>query len=302
VNCLTAVGCIKSEDWKKELTMTERKAAKCFLSVLTGALVLFVLVGCRHEETVVIASADPIETAVEENASAEPGDSAHSNESVTPIPYRSPVVTEPRSTVPNQASASPRAVLAQYSPPAPKPAPAPRPTPVLVTVPVGTLVRVQIENHLSSHTSQVGQQFSATITQDVAAEGRVAIQRGARVLGRVTEAEPAKKIGGRARLSLDFETLDLGSGQQRPMSAQFAQAGKSQTAKDAAIIGGSTIGGAIIGEAIEDGEGGVIGAIVGGLGGAYAAKKTKAKPVEVPAGTMVDLELTQPITLEIYVD
>ena len=46
----------------------------------------------------------------------------------------------------------------------------------------------------------------------------------------------------------------------------------------------------------------MIGAVVGGLGGAYAAKKTKAKPVEVPAGTIVDLELTAPMTVEIYPD
>ena len=163
-------------------------------------------------------------------------------------------------------------------------------------------MRVRLDNHLSSHSSQVGQQFTGSVIQDIAAEGRVAIRQGATVIGRVTEAEPAKKIGGRARLSLAFDSLDLGSGQTRPMSAQFAQKGKSQTAKDAAIIGGSTIGGAIIGEAIEDGEGGVIGAIVGGLGGAYAAKKTKAKPVEVPAGTVLDLELTQPITLEVFPD
>ncbi len=282
--------------------MIDKKATKAIFSVLVCALVLAVLGGCRHEETVAIATVDPAESSIEADEGAEPVGSGRSDETVTPVPYRSPVVAQPRSVVPNQTAASSQPVLAQYPPPAPKAAPAPRPTPVLVTVPAGTLVRVQMDDHLSSHTSQVGQQFYATITQDVAAEGRVAIEKGARVVGRVTEAEPAKKIGGRARLSLDFETLDLGSGQRRPMSAQFAQAGKSQTAKDAAIIGGSTIGGAIIGEAIEDGEGGVIGAIVGGLGGAYAAKKTKAKPVEVPAGTMVDLELTQPITLEIYVD
>ena len=112
---------------------------------------------------------------------------------------------------------------------------------MLVTVPVGTVLRVRIDDHLSSHTSSVGQQFHGTVIQDVAAEGRVAVRSGSTVIGRVTEATPAQKIGGRARLSLDFDTLEVGS-VQRPMSAQFGQAGKSQTAKDAAIIGGSTNG------------------------------------------------------------
>ena len=46
----------------------------------------------------------------------------------------------------------------------------------------------------------------------------------------------------------------------------------------------------------------MIGAVVGGLGGAYAAKKTRAKPVEVPVGTVVALELTAPMTFELDPD
>jgi hypothetical protein len=289
--------------------MTHKSLGKQVLSLALSCAALVVLSGCRHEETVAIATADQVVAAEEAEQSLVSSEDVStvetaplvSKESVTPVPYRSPVVTPPRPTAPSSPRpVSPKPVYAQYPPPIATVSPPPPPKPVLVTVPVGTVLRVEIEDHLSSHTSQVGQQFYATITQDIAAEGRVAIRRGSTVIGRVTEADPAKKIGGRAHLSLEFETLDLGSGQRRPMSAQFAQAGKSQTTKDAAIIGGSTIGGAIIGEAIEDGEGGVVGAILGGLGGAYAAKKTKAKPVEVPAGTRVDLELTQPITLEIY--
>lgn len=275
---------------------------------LLGCAALAVILGnCRRTEPSAVESAEstPIESDQmldsSDQAAVDSPEASSEIESVTPVPYRAPVVVEPTVSAAQTRDTPPaRPEMAQYPQAAPRSEPPPRPTPVLVTVPAGTLLRVRIDDHLSSHSSQVGQQFSGTITQDVAAEGRVAIRQGATVIGRVTEAEPAKKIGGRARLSLDFESIELGAGQTRPMSARFAQAGKSQTAKDAAIIGGSTIGGAIIGEAIEDGEGKVIGAIVGGLGGAYAAKKTKAKPVEVPVGTLLDLELTEPITLEIF--
>ena len=283
--------------------MTGKRVAGGIYSLVIGATLLTIATGCRHEETIAIGNLDST-NAESPKTGTEPtveqaGMPVATAPAVTPIPYRSPVPVQPRAAAPEpQAAVQP--VYAQYPAPVAKVSPPPRPTPVVITVPAGTVMRVRLEDFLSSHTSQVGQRFSGTVVQDIAAEGRVAVRSGSQVLGRVTEADPAKKIGGRARLSLDFETLDLGSGQTRPMSAQFAQAGKSQTAKDAAIIGGSTIGGAVIGEAIEDGEGGVIGAIVGGLGGAYGAKKTKAKPVEVPAGTIVDLELTQPITLELY--
>lgn len=276
--------------------MTHRDVSKVGFPLLLAVVSAMLSTGCRHEETVAISNVDPGPAAVVADGDPVPV------EAVTPVPYRQPVPAQPQASAPSApATRTARPVLAQYPAPTRQAAPTPpRPEPELVTIPVGTIVRVRIDDHLSSHTSRIGQPFNGTVTQDIAAQGRVAVRSGDRVIGRVTEAEPAQKIGGRARLSLDFETLEVSGGQQRPLSAQFAQTGKSQTAKDAAIIGGSTIGGAIIGEAIEDGEGGVIGAIVGGLGGAYAAKKTKAKPVEIPAGTVVDLELTQPVTLEIY--
>ena len=265
----------------KELTMARYFQHKADFVMVLSCVAALVLGGCRQTETVAIASADSgVDVQVE---LVEGLNGSTSRPSVQPVPYRQPVVT------PAVAS---QVVSTRYEVPESRSS--------LVTVPAGTVLRVELKDHLSSHTSQVGQRFYGSIDQDVAANGQIAIERGSVVVGRVSEAEPAKKIGGRARLSLEFENLELPSGQRWPIEAQFAERGRSSTAKDAAIIGGSTIGGAIIGEAIEDGEGGVIGAIVGGLGGAYAAKKTKAKPVEVPAGTILNLELTEPLTLEIF--
>ena len=279
----------------KEFTMARYLQHKAgFVMVLScfGALVLG---GCRRTEMVTIASADStvdmqVESVEGQSGSSSPAANTSgiaivpvSSPAVQPVPYHRPVVTP---------AVFSQVVSTRYEPAGTRS--------TLVTVPAGTVLRVELKDYLSSHTSQVGQRFYGSIDQDVAADGQVAIERGSVVVGRVSEAEPAKKIGGRARLSLEFENLELPSGQRRAIEAQFAERGKSSTAKDAAIIGGSTIGGAVIGEAIEDGEGGVIGAIVGGLGGAYAAKKTKAKPVEVPAGTILNLELTEPLTLEIF--
>jgi hypothetical protein len=189
------------------------------------------------------------------------------------------------------------AEMAQTAPTSSEAVPAPEP--VLLTVPAGTLVVVEFQESLSSHTSQVGQEFRTRITQAVAAQGGIAIPAGSTLLGEVTEAEPAQKVGGRARLSLDFHSLYLPSGQTYPVTAVFSDKGKSQTGKDAAIIGGATLGGAILGNAVDPGEGTKIGAIVGGVAGAIAAKKTKGKPVEVPAGTVMTLELSQPVTIEV---
>ncbi len=169
--------------------------------------------------------------------------------------------------------------------------------PEVHTAPAGTLLSVRFLDGLSSHSSGAGESFRAEVTQEVSVGGRVLIPAGSRVLGTVVDAHPARKIGGRAILSLRFHTLELPGGPGVPIAASFASAGRSQAPKDAAIIGGSTLGGALLGEAIDEGEGGVIGAVVGGIAGAIGAKRTRGRPVEVPAGTVMSIELTEPVTI-----
>lgn len=171
--------------------------------------------------------------------------------------------------------------------------------PAPLTVAAGETIDIEFRETLSSHTSQVGQTFRTRVTQPVFVGGKVVIPAGTAILGRVIEAEPAKKIGGRARLALDFESLVLANGATYSIDAVFSQAGKSQTGKDAAIIGGATLGGAVLGKQVGGDTGTLIGAVAGGIGGAFAAKKTKGKPVEVPAGTEMILELTQPVTIDV---
>ena len=168
-----------------------------------------------------------------------------------------------------------------------------------VTVPSGTTVMLRWSESLSSRANSVGDAFRTTVDEDVRVGDDVAIPAGSVVIGRVTEAHQPQKVGGRARLSLEFTSLELPSDQSEPIDAVFAASGKSQNLKDAGIIAGSTVGGAILGEAVHEGEGGVIGGILGGVGGAIAASRNKAKPVEIPAGTVMAIELVRPVTLEV---
>jgi hypothetical protein len=170
--------------------------------------------------------------------------------------------------------------------------------PQRVDVPTGTQLEIELLDTLSSHTSQPGEPFSARVTTDVRIGDVVAVPAGAMIRGTLTEARPPRGVGGRARLTLDFRELHTDSG-SLPISAALTRVGKSQAGKDAAIIGGSTIGGAILGEAIDDGDGDVIGAIVGGLAGTAAAVKTRGKPLVVEAGTVLAIELQQSVTVEV---
>lgn len=183
------------------------------------------------------------------------------------------------------------------APAAPVP-PEPAPEPVVMTVPTGTNVDVAFIDSVSSNESRPGDSFRVRVTQDVIENGVAVIPAGSVIVGTVTEAVPlSKKIGGRAKLAMDFQTVELTSGRSASIRAAFAEAGKSETKKDAATIGGATAGGALLGRMLnkkDKGKGTLLGAIVGAAAGTAIAAKTEGEEVVIPSGTEITLQLSEP--------
>jgi len=122
---------------------------------------------------------------------------------------------------------------------------------VEVVVPAGTALDIEFDSPIASNTVAGGSTFATRVTNDILVGEVLAIPAGALVHGTVTEAVPAKKIGGQARLALSFDHLKLATGEQIPIAAAFAVATKSQTGKDAATIGGAAAGGAVLGNVLD---------------------------------------------------
>lgn len=176
-----------------------------------------------------------------------------------------------------------------------------------VTVPSGTVLAVEFNETLSSASSQPGDRFTARVVDAVEVDGEVVIDPGSVVVGKVVEAVPAKKIGGTARLNLEFTQLELTSGDESPMSASYYSKAKSQVKKDAATIGGATAGGAILGRIIghkrgSEAKGTAIGAVVGGAVGTGIAASNKGQEVTIPEGMTVQIELDSPVTVTVTVE
>jgi len=172
------------------------------------------------------------------------------------------------------------------------------PEPVIKQVPAGTALTVRFLDTVSSHQSQPGATFLTEVEEAVLVDELVAIPEGSRVVGTVVEAR-GPKIGGRARLSLSFHRLELPSGESLPIEAALMRLGRSEKGKDAATIAGSVVGGAILGHQADDAQGKAVGGILGGAIGAAIAAGTKGKPVVVPAGSVVSLEMRTPVSVEI---
>ncbi len=244
-------------------------------------------------------------------------------------PAAKPAPKPVASPAPRPAAPAPTAQPAPTPEPEPMPAPEPEPAPslspvpmppsgrpaepavpsepseprtVLVTVPAATEVEVEFLDSLSSEGSRAGDEFRTRVSRQVMADGRVAIPVGAIVRGTVTEAVSLKKVGGRARLALEFDRIELPSGDRAEIRLSFADQGKSETKKDAATIGGAAAGGAIVGRLLNRSnktKGGTIGAILGAAVGTAVAARTEGEEVVIERGTVVGLKLDAPVRLEV---
>lgn len=263
----------------------------CAVVVSVGSLA-----GCKARETIVYVEVTPV---------PETTDVAEPPVGATAEPTPETVVSQPVERLAREST--PTRIPPTATPPPPTATPTSThtptstytPTPIPVTVARGTLMDVEFLQKLSSHESEAGQAFSVRVAEPVRVGGRVAIPAGAIISGTVTEAKPAKKVGGRSTLSLDFDVLELPSGHSYPVTVVFSQKGKSSTGRDVAIIGGATVGGAILGHQVDGDKGKEIGAVVGAIAGAVAASQTRAKPVEIQPGTVMTLEVTEPLHVEI---
>jgi type IV secretory pathway VirB10-like protein len=178
----------------------------------------------------------------------------------------------------------------------PEPAPVPVRRSATLTVPAGTSLAAELLGGLSSATAQAGDAVSARLTDDVLAEGELAIPAGSTLRGSVTEAQGLGRVGGRSRLALRFDRVELPSGTEVPLYATWQRLGRNETRRDAATIGGSTVGGAVLGRVIRDRDhrdrNTAIGAAVGAaVGTVIAARNNRNGEVELADGAALDLTL-----------
>jgi len=170
---------------------------------------------------------------------------------------------------------------------------------VRVVVPRSTPIVLDLVQAVSSETAQVGDAVTAELAEPIRVDGDIVVPSGARVTGRVSEAQALKKVGGQSILGLSFDRLESGDGGVA-IAAGFRREGKSETGKDAATIGaGAAIGTVLGNQAKKNDRGKLIGAIVGAAAGAAVAAKTEGERIELPAGARLELTLQQDVELMI---
>lgn len=177
-----------------------------------------------------------------------------------------------------------------------------RPAPRVVApvlVPVGTNLKVRLNDTLSSKESRAGDKFTATVMDPVRFNE-------ATVRGHIRSIVKSGKVKGRTTMNLTFDSIELPDGKQGVLHGYVTKVYGSkasadneggvqsegrgnQTLKRAGI--GATAG-AIIGGIAGGGKGAAIGLILGGAGGAGSLAINGSKELKLESGTEVLVHVT----------
>lgn len=201
-----------------------------------------------------------------------------------------------------QAAAQPDASPAQPSAPASQPAPAPArrvpappPQPASIDIPAGTVIPVRLDEDLGSKISQTGDTFTATVADDILANGQVVIAKGARAIGTVVDAKALGKIKGAALLDIRLERVTTIAGSHAISTSSIDRSEKGKGKRSAIMAGGGAGLGALIGGLAGGGKGAAIGALAGGGAGTAGGAFTGNKQIVLPAETLLNFRLESPL-------
>jgi hypothetical protein len=173
-----------------------------------------------------------------------------------------------------------------------------RPAPL---IPVGTNLKIRINDTLSSKENRVGDRFTATVIDPSRFDE-------ATVHGHISSIQKSGKVKGRTSMNLAFDSVELRDGRKGVMHGYVTRvygddAGKAdneggiqsgsrtnQTVKRTGIGAGV---GAIIGGIAGGGKGAAIGLIVGGAGGAGSLAVKGSKELKIESGTEMLVHVTR---------
>ena len=171
---------------------------------------------------------------------------------------------------------------------------------IVPLVPVGTNLKVRLEDTLSSKDSRAGDKFTATVLDPVRFNE-------ATVRGHIRSIVKSGKIKGRTTMNLAFDSITLADGRTGTLHGYVTRVYDSNARSDEeggvqsegrgrqtikrGAIGGTA--GAIIGAIAGGGKGAAIGLIVGGAAGAGSLAVGGSKELKLEAGTEMLVHVTR---------
>jgi hypothetical protein len=173
--------------------------------------------------------------------------------------------------------------------------PSPAAPPAAIDLPVGSRIRVRLDQDLGSKISTPGQSFTATVAEDVVVNGQTVIAKDSRADGTVIDAKPLGHIKGGAYLSIRIDRVHTNWGSYPVETSSIDRAEKGKGKRTALMAGGGGAFGAIVGGLAGGGKGALIGAAAGGGAGTAGSAFTGNKQIFLPAETLLTFHLENPV-------
>jgi hypothetical protein len=188
---------------------------------------------------------------------------------------------------------------------------APAPQIVYYNVNAGQVMRVRMNQTITSETARVGDQFTTQVVVPVYASGIEVIPAGSEIVGRVVTVNRASRKSKAGTIGVHFVSLRLPTGITRAINGDLMDvaannvtadnegevSGRSAMKRNVVFIGGGAAAGALIGAIAGGGKGAGIGAIVGGGLGSAGAVFSKGNEAVVKSGTEFGVVLNQTLSL-----
>ena len=166
-----------------------------------------------------------------------------------------------------------------------------------VVIPDGTLLRVRVNRTLRSDKTQPGTVFDGIVVNDVAANGLIAIPRGAAVQGTVVDAKGSGALTGRGEMSIQLTSVILG-GQTYPLVTNvWAHNGGDKTIETVNKTAGFGAAGALIGALAGGGVGAAVGGGIGAAAGLGSSAASGHGQVIIPSEAIVTFHTAHPATV-----
>lgn len=169
--------------------------------------------------------------------------------------------------------------------------PPPPPPPPEIVIPTGTHLRVRLDQDLGSKISQDGENFTATVADEVVVDGQTVIPRGAQADGVVVAAKALGHFKGGAALALRLERVKTNWGSYPVQTSTMSQVEKGKGKRTALFAGGGAGLGALVGGLAGGGKGALIGGLAGAGAGTAGSALTGNKEIFLPAETLLTFRL-----------
>lgn len=168
----------------------------------------------------------------------------------------------------------------------------------MVTVPQGASLYVMVMQTIDSHHTKPGAAFHGILARDLAlSNGIIAIPRGATVDGTVIDARPPGHFKGGPKLALQLSNINVGNRSYVLTSDTWTRSGPGKGVQTAGSAASGAVFGAVAGAIAGGGPIALLGAAIGGLGGAGLSALSPGAHLVIPAESVIVFRMDAPLTV-----